>query len=29
MSQTTLLDYLRHGQPEGGSKYRGSRITTR
>ena len=26
MSQTTLLDYLRHGQPEGGSKYRGSRI---
>jgi broad specificity phosphatase PhoE len=26
MSQTTLLDYLRHGQPEGGNKYRGSRI---
>ena len=22
----TLLDYLRHGEPEGGSKYRGSRI---
>jgi broad specificity phosphatase PhoE len=26
MSHSTLLDYLRHGQPEGGNKYRGSRI---
>jgi len=26
MSDSTLLDYLRHGQPEGGSKYRGQNV---